>query len=311
MESVDIRANRIGKRQRGYVRRRQLYDSAGISPRTVTARLRQGAWSEPWPGVIDLNTTRQTWRGTVLALTLAAGEQAWASHDTAAHLHRFLDAPRPDRVDIVVPRGRHAEIAEHRLHTVRALGSDETTDVHGIPCTTVARTLLDLAVGTEPGILERYLADQARRRPAVVEDLVALTDRHRRLPGRRRLLEVLARLPGDVGRLGSPVEVLLIQRLRELGAPPFVLQYPVRDRDLAVVKRVDVAWPDKATLLEIDGAAYHDLVAARAHDDEVRARMRGLGWHVEVVRRADLDSPAFAGFVRRLAMEPRVSSRWR
>jgi hypothetical protein len=200
----------------------------------------------------------------------------------------------------VVPRGRHARVSAHRLHTVRTLGSDEITRIYGIHCTTVARTLLDLAVGTEPGVLERYLADQARKRPDVLRDLAELIDRHRRLPGRRRLLEVVERLPDDVGRLGSPVEVLAVQRLRVLGAPPFVLQYPVRDRDLAVVKRVDVAWPDRMTVLEVDGAAYHDLVAVRSHDEEVRARMRGLGWHVEVARRADLDGPAFAAFVRRL-----------
>jgi hypothetical protein len=300
MDPVDTRANRIGRRQRGVVLRRQLQDEAGVSSRTIANRLRAGAWTEPWPGVIDLGTHRATWRGQVQALTLAAGPSAWASHDTAAHLHRFLDAPRPERIDVVVPRGRHARVSAHRLHTVRTLGSDETTEVHGIPCTTVARTLVDLAVGTEPGVLEGYLADQARRRPAVLRDLVELTDRHRRLPGRRRLLEVMGRLPGDVGRVGSPVEVFAIQRLRELGAPPFVLQHPVRDRDLAVVKRVDVAWPDRMTVLEIDGAAYHDLVAARTHDEEVRARMRGLGWDVEVARRADLATPAFAAFVRRL-----------
>lgn len=300
MDPVDIRANDIGRSQRGFVLRRQLREEAGVSSRTIAARLRDGAWTEPWPGVVDLGTHQATWRGQVQALTLAAGPSARASHDTAAYLHRFLDAPRPREVDVVVPRGRHAQVAGQRLHTVRSLGGDEVTERHGIPCTTVARTLLDLAVATTPGVLERYLANEARKRPAIVADVVELVDRHRRLPGRRRLLEVVSRLPGDVGRLGSPVEVLGVQRLRELCAPPFVLQYPVRDSDFVVIKCTDVAWPEKKTVLELDGAAYHDLVAARADDEQARARMRAHGWHVEVARRADLYTPEFAAFVRRL-----------
>jgi hypothetical protein len=290
------------------VLRRQLIHDAGISRRTVASRLRTGAWTEHLPGVIDLGTHPPTWRGQVLALALAAGPDAWASHDTAAHLLRFLDAPRPPVLDVSVARGRHARVADHRLHTTRSIGADEVTVAHGVACTGAARTLLDLAVGTQPEVLERYLADRARRDPDLVRTVVELTDRHRTLPGRRRLLEVVARLPGDAGKLGSPLEVLGVQRLVQLGSPPFELQYPVRDPDGAVVKRVDVAWPSRCTLLELDGGGYHDLLGARTEDAEVRARMRALGWHVEVVRRGDLDGPAFAGFVRRLWIPGDVSA---
>lgn len=280
--------------------RRQLIDDAGVSRRTVASRLRSGEWTEQLPGVIDLGTHPPTWRGQVTALVLASGKDAWASHDTAAHLLRFLDAPRPLALDVVVPRGRHAKVAGHRLHTTRSIGADEVTVAHGIACTGTARTLLDLAVGTRPELLERYLADRIRHDPDLVATVVELTDRHRTLPGRRRLLDVVARLPGDSGKLGSPLEVLGVQRLVQLGAPPFDLQYPVRDLDGAVIKRVDVAWVSRRVLLELDGRGYHDLLGGRTEDAEVRARMRALGWHVEVVRRHELDGAAFAGFVRRL-----------
>lgn len=302
MEPVDARANAIGRRQRGLVSRQQLYDEAGVSRSTVTRRLATGRWHEPLPNVIDLGTHAPSWRGEVTAALLAAGPDAWASHDTAAHIHGFLDAPRPANLDVLVPRGRHRSIGALGLHTTLALGADEVTEAHRLPCTTPARTLLDLAVGTSSEQLERYLADLARRRRSVVEEVVGLTDRHRRIPGRRRLLEVVRRLPGDVAQLGSPLEVIGVQRLRQHGAPPFVLQYLVRDESGAVIKRVDVAWPAARVLLEFDSAAYHDLVGARWHDATIRERLRALGWHVEVVRRADLDDPAFAAFVRRLRL---------
>ncbi|MFA9430652.1 hypothetical protein [Egicoccus sp. AB-alg2] len=271
-----------------------------MSARTITARVAAAAWTEPLPGVIDLGTHERTWRRDLQGLVLAAGPEAWASHDTAAHLHRFLDAERPERLDVTVFRGRHTKVGDHRLRTTASLGADEVTEAHGIPCTIPARTVLDLAVGTDLRTLERYVADLARRDAGFVETLVELTDRHRRLPGRRRLLDVVARLPGDVGRLGSPVEVLIVQELIRLGAPPFVLQYQVRDLGGAPVHRADVAWPDRFVLLEIDGAAYHDLRDVRRKDERTRARMGALGWYVEVVRRADLHTDVLPGLVRRL-----------
>ncbi|WP_052664249.1 hypothetical protein [Nitriliruptor alkaliphilus] len=301
MEPVDVRANHIGKRQFGRVTRAQLYGDAGIAPSTVAARLRSGAWREPLPKVVDLGTHAPSWRGRVLEVLLAAGPEAWASHDTAAHLLGFLDAPRPASVDALVLRGRHAKVAELRLHTTRSLGADEVTERHGLACTSGPRTVLDLAAATAPATIERWILDQERRSPGFVARLVALTDRHRTIPGRRRVLDVVGRLPGDVARLGSPLEVIGVQRLVQLGAPPFVLQYQVCDLDGAPIKRTDAAWPDERTLLEFDGGAYHDLSGARAHDEEVRARMRALGWRLEVMTRADIDGPRLEGLVRHLS----------
>src|SRR5690606_17138592 len=122
---------------------------------------------------------------------LAAGADAWASHRTAAHLHGFLDVAKPDRIDVLVPRGRSSVLGSLPLHTAHSIGDDETTTVHRIPVTGVARTLLDLSATTSPDVLERYLANLARRSPSVVSEVVRLTDRYRRVPGRRRLVEVV------------------------------------------------------------------------------------------------------------------------
>jgi hypothetical protein len=300
MDPVDLRAQRIGRRQRGLTTRRQLRDEAGVSPDTITSRLAAGRWHERVPPVIDLGTHTSSWRRDVLEVVLAAGEQAWASHATAAHLQRFLDAGLPGRIDVLVPRRRHAMVGGHRLRTTRSIGLDEVTERHGIPCTTPARTLLDLAASTVPGDLERYLADEARRNGKLLGEVAELCDRHRRVPGRRRLLTVLGWLPAGVQHLGSPLEVLGVQELRRLGAPPFEVQYVVRDPHGARLKRVDVAWPDRRTIVEFDGAAYHDLTEARAEDARVRDRMTGLGWEVEVVRRPDLGGHRLADLVRRL-----------
>ncbi|MFA9446005.1 type IV toxin-antitoxin system AbiEi family antitoxin [Egicoccus sp. AB-alg6-2] len=300
MPTVDERAQEFGREQYGRVTRRQLREQAGVSDWTIRHRLTGASWNEPHPGVIDLRTHTSSWRGQVMEVLLLAGDDAWASHRTAAHLHQFLDVQRPDRIEVVVPRGRNPRIRSTRFRTTSSIGADEVTEVHRLRCTTPARTLLDLASCTAPRELERLLADRLRRDRGLLDELLALADRHRHVPGRRRLLDVAARLPSGSEKLGSPLEVAGVQRLRRLGAPPFVLQFVVRGPGGERIKRVDVAWPERMTLLEFDGAAYHDLSAARREDARVRDRMRALGWHVEVARRADLDGPALAGFVRRL-----------
>lgn len=297
---IQPRANRLGRTQQGLVTRSQLDESAGVSRSSIRRMLRSGWWHEPLPGVIDLGTHPPSFHQAVMRVLLAAGSDAWASHGTAAELHDFLDAPRPERVDVLVPRGRRALVGDVRLHTTRSIGVDEVTTVRGLACTTPARTLVDLAGALGREQIERYLANLARSTPGIVAEVVSLTDRHRRLHGRRRILDVVRRLPGDVAKLGSPLEVLGVQRLVRLGAPPFVLQHAVHDLAGAAVKRVDVAWPNVHAAIEFDGADYHDLTGARSHDEHVRAQLRALGWHVEVVRRRDLDGPHLARFVQRL-----------
>jgi hypothetical protein len=300
MDTVDLRARDVARDQYGRASRQQLRERAGISRSTITRRVRSGVWSEPVPGVVDLGTHPETWRGRISEVLLAAGPAAWASHRTAAHLHRFLDVRRPPAIDVLVPRTRHRRVGHHRLHAASAIGLDEVTTRYGLACTSRARTLLDLGATSSPDDLERWLADGVRRDPDLVRQVVELCDRHRRLPGRRRLLDVLARLPAGAGSLGSALEVLRVQQLVRLGAPPFVLQYTVRDLDGAPIKRVDVAWPERRRLLEFDGAAYHDLTHARAEDESTRTRIRAAGWTLDVIRRADLGGPAMGRLVREL-----------
>lgn len=300
MEPVDQRALTVARPQRGNATRRQLRDDASVSAATIRRRLAQGQWSEPLPTVIDLGTHEPSWRGELQQLLLATGPDSWVSHRSAAHLHGFLDVDEPDVPDILVRRGSGTTVGALGLHTTQAIANDEVTDVDGLRCTTKARTLLDLAPGTTVHDLERFAADLGRRDRRAIGQLGELVDRYRFAPGRRRLATAVGRLPADVAQLGSPLEVIAIPQLLRCGAPRPILQYVVRDAGGAVIKRVDAAWPDAWTILEVDGAAYHDTTGARAHDEEVRARMRALGWTVEVIRRADLDGPRLAEIAARL-----------
>jgi len=273
---------------------------AAISASTVTRRLAAGHWSEPIPGVIDLGTHAPSPLGRMQGLLLATDPSSWVSHASAAHLHGFLDVSPPRSPDILVIRGGRTRVGTVRLHTTRGIEPDEETLRRGLRCTTPARTLLDIAPGTTTDLLERYAADLARRDGAVLEQLGVLLGRYPFATGRRRLLTALSRLPEQVAELGSPLEVVGVAAMRRAGAPAPTLQYRVRDVGGAVVKRVDAAWPQARILVEFDGAAYHDTSDSRAQDEEVRARMRSLGWTVEVLRHHDLDGPRPEAIAARL-----------
>lgn len=301
-DTVDERAQRVGRRQLGLATRRQLREIAGVSPSTISRRLRSGRWAEQLRPVIDLRTHPPSWRRSLQQLVLAAGPEAWVSHCTAAHLHGFLDIARPDHLDVLVLRGRHDDLRGVRLHTTVSLGPDEVTVVDRLPCTSRARTLVDLAAGACPSDLERVALDLGRRDAATLTRAVDLLDRRRGAPGRRRLLDVLARLPSDVEVIGSPLEVRGVQALASFDLPPPRLQYLVRDLDGAVIKRVDAAWPAARVVVEFDGAAYHDLGHQRVEDERARTRMRALGWEVIVLRSHDLDGPGLEAAVRRIRL---------
>lgn len=293
MTTVDQRAQQLARSQRGLATRRQLHD-AGVSAATIRRRLAAERWGEPIPTVIDLGTHEPSWHQQAQRVLLAAGPRSWVSHTSAAYLHRFLDVAEPKHLDVLVPRGRRAQVGDLRLHTSRAIGDDEITVVAGLRVTTKARTLCDLAATTGMAALERLALDLVRRDRAVLDQLGELLARHVTVQGRRRLVEVLLRLPVDAAALGSPLEVVLVAELLRLGVPMPTLQYHVRDRGGAVVKRVDLAWPDLRIVLEIDGRAYHDTTAARAQDEQDRGRMRASGWTVHVLRHDDLGGPRLA-----------------
>lgn len=288
MPSIDARAAATARSQFGAVTRAQLR-AEGISYDAIARRVADGTWTEPFPGVLDVGSHPRTWRGELARLLLAAGPGACVSHACAAFLHRFLDVPRPPPDDVLVRRGRHAAIGRVRLHTTTRLAEDEVTAVGGLRVTTAARTCLDLASTTSAESLERWLADLARRDPDGLRQVGQLIDRDRRRPGRRALADAVARLPADVAALGSPLEVLGEQALRRQGATGYRLQHRIRDAGGAVVKRVDLAFPDVRIAVEFDGAAWHDVSAARRRDETERARIAALGWQLDVLRRRDLD----------------------
>jgi hypothetical protein len=133
---------------------------------------------------------------------------------------------------------------------VRQIHADDQAERDGIPVTTVARTLLDLAEVLTPQKLERAV-DQAER--LELFDLRAVDALRERSHGRRGLAAldaVLADYRGPVP-IRSELERQFLDLCRKANLPP-----PAVNALIAGIE-VDAVWHDQRVAVELDGYDYH------------------------------------------------------
>lgn len=136
----------------------------------------------------------------------------------------------PEHPEITVPWPHWPRLPGVRSHQSSRLPADHCTLCHGVPVTTVARTLVDLSKVLEARFLAWVVEGCLRRGPA---SLAALHAAHQWLakPARHGLAavgEVLARRPEGFDPGGSGAELDLSETLVEAGLAWPVQQHQVR-----------------------------------------------------------------------------------
>ena len=266
----------LASRQHGIVTLAQLR-SFGLGPSAVRNRAATGRLHRVHRGVYAVGHPVLGIEGRWLAAVLACGPDAVLSHCSAAALWGLRPTART-AIDVTAPgrpgSGRRG-IDAHSAATV--VPADRTT-ARGIPCTTVARTLLDLAESLDRRGLERAF-DQAE--VLHVLDLLALQDVLDRAAGRRGaalLASVLAEhRPGDT-LTRSELEERFFAICRTAGIPSPRVNVPVGEADRAV--EVDFCWPDHRLIVETDGHATHGTRTAFERDRSRDRRLLVAGWRV-------------------------------
>jgi hypothetical protein len=166
--------------QGGAISREQLLQ-LGLTPGAIKSWLRSGRLHGYYRGVYLLGHEALTLKGRMMAAVLAYGREAALSHLSAAMWHEIAQTARA-KVDVTVPgRTRRAQRGI-QLHLVRNLDPRDVTAHEGVPLTTVARTLLDLAEVVPRRRLKAAIETADRRGlfdGAAVQELLA------RSPGRR------------------------------------------------------------------------------------------------------------------------------
>ena len=247
-DSADARIQEIAARQHGVVGRAQLIE-AGVSAGAVDHRLKKGTLRALHRAVYCTGPVTARYQRQMAAV-LACGPGAALSDRTAAGVWGILPPPPPEApIDVVRRRRLRGPSSGVRLHR-RTMEPDEVTRRHGLPLTTPARTILDLAGCVGPYLLERALAQALRKEILTGDEVESLLHRHPGRRGCRTLRSLIADAAGpDLTR--SEAEARFLALLREAGVP--------RPRTNAMVAglEVDFYWPDRGVVVEVDGFAYH------------------------------------------------------
>lgn len=277
-------------------------DALGVSRQQRRTLLVHGVLVPVHRGVFRHVAHPVTWQQSVLAGVLVAGDQAVASHVTAARLWRFdgfraSPARRVEagvEVEITVPRVQRPRSRPGLVvHRSADLGVADREVRRLVPSTTAARTLCDISARLTTRRLEAVLDDAERRglvwRPHLRWRIAELHRRGR--SGVPQLEHLLDRTEGrPLGDSWLEQEALRIITRAELPTP----RCQVRLRKVGGrIARVDLFWQPERLVVELDGHATHATRRQRQADAERAARLSLAGWRMvrftyeDVVERPD------------------------
>jgi very-short-patch-repair endonuclease len=262
----------LAARQKGLVTRAQLL-RGGVSPEAVDYAVAEGRLVVLYRGVYQAGPVLEPW-GRELAAVLACRYGALLSHGTAAVLWSLLAPSAGGRIHVTVtgaPRGRHAGIQIHRLGS--PLPPADCTVRHGVPVTSPARTLLDLAATVGSAELQRAFESALQDRLVTMGALQDLLARNRRRRGAGRLAALLP-AAGDAQVTRSHMERAFLQLVRRYGLPAPATNVGVRGFV------VDCYWQDAGLVVELDGYRVHGTRPAFEADRRRNAALLAAGLRV-------------------------------
>jgi very-short-patch-repair endonuclease len=247
----------LADRQHGVVATWQLV-ALGLNYDEIRYRARIGRLHRMHRGVYAVGYRTLTPKGHRMAAVLAYGPDAVLSHRSAA-AHWGI-GPGFWKVEVTTPHSRRSRtgIRAHRA----TLHPEDVTIRDGIPTTSVARTILDLASQMKDDRLTRLIEESDRMELIDLRALERAIARRPRVTGVVRLKKVLATYRGPADTR-SKLERDFRALIAKAGLPE--PQYNV----LVAGLTVDVYWPQWKLVVELDGKPYH--TSPRAYEtDRIR-----------------------------------------
>ncbi|HET8754369.1 MAG TPA: type IV toxin-antitoxin system AbiEi family antitoxin domain-containing protein [Solirubrobacteraceae bacterium] len=245
---------RLAADQHGIVSRAQLLN-AGVGPDTIKHWIKTGRLIRLHHGVYALGHLPPSPHARTMAAVLACGRGAVLSYRSAAQLWGLIRYTGPIEITAPTKRTRPGLIV-HRS----PLTDNDVTTHWGIPTTTAARTLTDLAHTLDPASLTRAVNVARLNRHLVLDDLPRRLRKDQTPRPTRSAFEDAFRTFCTRHRLPQP----------EINA--IVAGY-----------EVDAYWPARRLVAELDGEAFHnDFEADRAKDAdllEAGLRVVRVTWH--------------------------------
>ena len=147
----------------------------------------------------------------------------------------------------------------------------DATRYQGIPVTSPARTLLDLAATATTNELDRAVSEAQVLRLVSVHSLNEQFERYPRHRGTAALREAIRT---DPKLTRSEAERTLLELIRRAGLPE-----PETNARVAGYE-VDFVWRERKLVVEVDGYAFHSMRSSFERDRRRDATLVSKGWRV-------------------------------
>jgi hypothetical protein len=268
----DLAIAEIADRQHGQISHPQLR-ATGLGDRGISHRVAAGKLHRVYRGAYSVGHSRITWRGRYMAAVLACGADAALARRPAGRLNGLRDYA--GRMDVTIP-GRRVRIPGIDTHR-DCLSPQDVTEIDGIPCTSVARTIYDLA--NSEGDVRRTRRDIDRAEQLRVFDLSAIHDVLSRAGATRGARTVRAALGTETALTREEIEERMLAICDAAGFPRPRVNFAIHLGD-GVFVIADFAWPDLRIIIETDGWATHGTRHAFVDDRRRDRRLRLAGWQV-------------------------------
>lgn len=219
---------------------------AGLGRGAIAHRVQTGLWQRLHKNVYLLGPAPPTLMARARAAVLACGADAVVSHRSAAELFRLLPNAGGD-VHVTVAGRNVAPRGGIRRHRIASFARGEVTKMAGIPMTSVARTIFDLAACERPDDVVHAFQEALFREIVTDRAVAVVLQRNPRRKGAALIRDLLR----DPRMTRSEKERALLKLIDQAQLP----------RPLTNVRLhghlVDAYWPAAGLVLEFDGWRAH------------------------------------------------------
>jgi predicted transcriptional regulator of viral defense system len=271
-QRIETAIMQVAGRQKQLLRLDQL-SAIGLGSRTVQARVARGRLHRIHRGVFATHGPPYSREQLYLAAVFACGRGTLLAGFCSASIFSLVDSP-PTVPEVVNEAGTGTCRPGVTVHRSKVDPRDATRR-HGIPCTSVARTIIDCAYragldGTGELIMAADSAQLLNR-----SRLEQLADERRGRPG---ISHVLALITDDPVELRSRNERRMFSICRSFGIPLPLCNHRIELEGRTFI--ADFCWPDLRLIVEADSWRWHGGRLAAESDADRDQLLLIAGWRV-------------------------------
>jgi very-short-patch-repair endonuclease len=281
----------LATRQHGILSYEDLLD-LGLSPRAISRRTQTGSLFRVHPRVYRVTGAPSTWQQRLWAAKKWAGDDGVFSHRSGLLLQRLAGAT-DHVVEMTVTKKMRSPDPYLLLHWSKHDAIATAERCHGLPVTSIARTIMDAAAVTRPWNVEVALDDALRHNLVTVEEMWEELERFRRgRKGSKLVRRLLEQRSDGRARSHSNLEIKLDHLLAGSDVPKYFRQFVVMTR-LGIPADIDFAWPEVKLGVEADGYKWHSGRRQWQSDMARQNALAEVGWLIlrfswdDITRRPD------------------------